>query len=417
VKKKDTYIAIGVYLMALAITLKYALFNMVIISDQLTEYKLYLMSIDTGAWQFIEGSIVNSCLMVTIIPAYIQRWTGIDPELLFKVYPCFIYSLMPAFSYLIARRYFGVGYSLMVAGLIMSQFYFAFHSSLGRVSIAWGLWAGVIWALLARRYMWVLALGILVIFSHYGNTYIMLAVLMVALGYVIWDKRCRVDIKVLSIILVVLMATTGVWHHAIAKESGRISGGVVKDTLTAKLPPVQEPVVISEKVEEDIIKEAEQEEEIISVPRIEETPGKLASLFSLEYKGEVLQAAFGKALPYMNTPQKIELSLSWLIVLTILLGYVTGGLRKRLSILHLALAGVMFVMIGITMLVPYICTTYGIVRIYFTAMPILAPCFIMGAQEMTWYKKWVGYVFISLLLVAYALCVSGIMHSWFGIIK
>ena len=415
-KHKEIYLAIGVYILALCITLRYAIFVQVINADQVAEYELYLAAVNSGTWRFVADSIVNSCLMVTLIPAYIQRLTGLDPEMVFKVYPCFLYSLMPVFVYLMARRYFDVGYSLLAAGLVLSQFFFLYYPAVGRVGVAWGFWAGLIWALLARRYIWVLTFGILVIFSHYGNTYIMIASLLLVLGYMVWDKKYRGDIKVLNIVLVVLMVTAGVWHHGVAISSGGYATSFVENTVTLKVPLKQElpetPKIVTE------IEPSGDMDNSKSVETVPDTkPGKYKSLFMLEYKESVVQVAFGKTLPYMNTPQKLEFGLSWFIVFLLLLGYVVGVLRKRLSGVHLLLATAMFSMIGLALMIPHISIYYGISRTYFTTMPVLAPCFIMGAQEITGQKKLAGYLLVVSLLVAYALCVSGVIHSWFGIVK
>ena len=140
-----------------------------------------MLTIEEGGWRYIRGSIVNSCLMRTVVPAYIQRLTGINPEWLFKIYPCFLYSLMPSFIHLIARKSFNRGYAVLASMFVLSHFYFAFYPVMGRVAIAWGFWAGLIWALVSERYWLALPFGLLVIFSHYGTAYITLGVIGVLL--------------------------------------------------------------------------------------------------------------------------------------------------------------------------------------------------------------------------------------------
>lgn len=177
-RRIDWLLFLLIYATALGVTVAYAVGSQVIVSDQMTEYKLYLKYVVEGSWSFEIDDIVNSCLMVTLVPARVQRITHVDQELLFKVFPCIFYSLMPAFIYLITRRYTKVSYAALAAFLVMSSFFFMYYPAIGRVGVALGFMAGAVWSILSRRYIFATTLGILVVFSHYATGIILLLLIV-----------------------------------------------------------------------------------------------------------------------------------------------------------------------------------------------------------------------------------------------
>ena len=100
---KDKVIFACIYVGVLAFMLWYNLSHEPV-NDGVLEYQVYQMNIDEG-WHYREGSILNSCLITTWVPSQLHNATGWDAYTLFRVLPCFFYPLMPAFTFLIARRY------------------------------------------------------------------------------------------------------------------------------------------------------------------------------------------------------------------------------------------------------------------------------------------------------------------------
>lgn len=183
------------YVLALFATAFYAVLEQQIASDAAMEYDLYLYTINHGGWHYVINNIVNSCLMMTVVPAYLQKITHIDQELLFKVYPCLFFSLLPPFVYLIARKYMSMEASLFCALLVLCQFYFLYYPANGRVGIAYGFWGVFIWALLNNKHKWLVVSGLLIVFSHYGTAYIMVMVLAMALIYEMGKECCPIISK------------------------------------------------------------------------------------------------------------------------------------------------------------------------------------------------------------------------------
>ena len=184
-RRIDWLVFVLIYAATLGVTVSYAVNSQVIVSDQLTEYNLYVKYVADGNWSFELDNIVNSCLTVTLVPAWIQRITHVDQVALFKIFPCIFYSLMPAFVYLITRRYTRVSYAVLAAFLVISSFYFMYYPANGRVGVALGFIAGAVWAILSKRYIFATAFGVLVVFSHYATGVILLVLIISAWLYLV----------------------------------------------------------------------------------------------------------------------------------------------------------------------------------------------------------------------------------------
>jgi len=154
---KDWKIFILLYLITLGILLTYNLTHDPI-NDRVKEYETYQQNIDHG-WEH-RRTLINSALVTTWVPAEIQQHSGADAMTLFKIWPCFFYALLPAFSYLIARRVLTSGMALAASAFVIANSYILFFPDVGRVGVAIAFMAGMIWALLGRRWWWALAGGL-----------------------------------------------------------------------------------------------------------------------------------------------------------------------------------------------------------------------------------------------------------------
>jgi len=396
VKINDKYIIIGVYLVVLLITVSYAIFKQVITSDQIIEYQLYTEYIKTGIWSFHVENIVNSCLLVTYIPAVIQRITHINAELLFKVFPCLFYSLMPTFTYLTSRRYTGKIYSLLTVCIVLSSFFFLYNPAIGRVGEALGFMTVMIWGVTAKRFPIVLIAGLLLVISHYATMMLGIGLLSVAwLSYIIARKWGR-EFIAFSVVLLLIASSAYVWHWQIAKISGEYIGGFIQSS-TLSLSTITNP-------------DAKPNEEYGLFPNAE------YGFLTLESRDPVIQTAFGKKFLSMNIPQKMELALSWFIVLLISLGLIYSIRKKILTHTYSAMILFAYTAVSLSVIIPYVGWYYGAVRAYFSCLPVLAPvASIMVAGIFK--KNRTGEWLLSAMLLLHALCVAGVIHRLFGIIK
>src|SRR3972149_11509966 len=104
-RSKDTVVFLLIYLLTLVFMLHYNLTHP-IVNDGVYEYRGYLLNIKEG-WLYRYSSI-NSVLVSIWFPAMLQRMTGIDPMILFRIFPPVFYAMAPTFTYLMSRRYLGI---------------------------------------------------------------------------------------------------------------------------------------------------------------------------------------------------------------------------------------------------------------------------------------------------------------------
>lgn len=404
----DKIIFLSIYVIALVIVLN----DMQVLSDRKLEYFNYLQIINGETIDLFVQGLTSSSLMATWLPAQIHLLTGWDSQIVFTVFPCIFFSLMPAFTYLIARRYLNVCLSIISAALILASFYFAFYASLGRVTIGWGFLALTIWAVLEKRYVVGSIASIMLVLSHYGTSFHLMFALGItwALILVMWliKRQYAQELKATSIIFAVLCISISIWYFGIASPTGGVIKGFVEQSVTLRSQTLERPrpsrPEVPEEEMQELIKEFKED-------------SRIDNFFKIESRENVVQAAFGKNLPYMNTPQKIELVLSWLIVFIITYGLYLAIKRRELNITYGLLTVVMYLSIVITVIIPHLSVYYGAARVYFTTLIVLAPCFVIGTTEISKKIKLNQYIFPTLIILFYYLAVSGILHSFFGRIK
>ena len=353
------------------------------VSDRLSEYQSYQAVIaNNGIIDFNAPGLVNSSLMAIWLPAKIHLLTNINSLTLFNVLPCLIYSLMPAFVYLISRKYLSIYGAIMSAGLILSFFYFAYWTDGGRISVAWGILAALVWSILCGKKVPIVIFAILLALSHYGTSYFFLfvssSVTICLLASLFWKAKVKKELLTISIATVILGVSIFIWYGLFA--------------------PTTKGVV------EEFVKSG-----VMLAPSSE--------ILMMESRDAVVQAAFGKTFSIMNTPQRIEFFLSWLIVVLITYGLYHSIRHKVFSPTHRLLALAFFAAIALTVIVPRFSVGYGVVRVYFTGLVVLAPCFYIGAKEISRLFRVEEYILPTIIILIYASGVSGIMHSFFGIVK
>lgn len=372
-KLKDWHVISLIYLVSLLLTLLQSI-NHQIVSDQLIEYNIYLSQIESSKWQYVVDNIVNSCPIVTYIPALIQRATNINPEILFKVYICILYTFMPVFVYLVVRKFYPIRYSLLSSLIVLFNYYYIYSGAIGRVSIAWAIFAGIVWAFVKQKNIFLGILMVLLVFTHYATAVIALASFMIVslcLNY--YKSEYKNKIKLLVILLFIVIIGV-VWYFFIAYESGRYIKGFLINT-------VSQPS--SSNVTPDI----------------------------------VVSKALGTQINIMNIPQKLELGFTWIITLMIIAGFLISFKTKQINWEYTLLSIIMLFFIQATFFSPYIGVHYGIARIYFTAIPVLAVYYIITVDYLFKKHRLIGLILAYTILVAYGLCTSGIIHRLFGIIK
>lgn len=400
----DKCIFWGIYLIAIGLTFTSSIFKMELVADSLTEYEYYLSIIESGKWSYEVNNLITSCVISTYIPAIVQRITHLEPQLVFRIFPCIFYSMMPAFSYLISRRYLNKRYSLLAVGFILSSFYFLYAPLICRIGIALGLWAGMLWAMLGKRIILASVFAFMVVIAHYGTAYYAILAIGGMFVYMLALHR-KQELKTIGIVLAVLVVITAGWHFGISWESGRYGRGFIKQAIEMTAP---ESYVIAQYPDAT-------RSEVSELKRAPEM--KKSALFSLGSRESVVQAAFGAYWPVMNIPQKIEWGLSWLLVALLSVGVFAVWRFRLLSDSHRGLVALAYIAILLAVIVPTISVYYGVVRLYFTGLPILVPCIVIGGKYLCSKVNIKAYYPLAAFILMYVLCVSGTVHLMFGLVK
>ncbi len=381
---KDTMIFALVYLVALAIMLYYNLTHLPV-NDGVKEYETYLLNIrETWAYR---RTLVNSSLITTWVPAMLQQWTGWSSMTVFRIFPPVFYALMPAFTYLIARRYMVARYALVASLVVLTNSHILFFPDIGRVGVGIALFAGMIWALLDRRLVWAMVFAILVVFAHYGTSLIAMGLtLACTAGYLVWRKKILWQYLVVSCVLV---STIWVWHFWISSYSGWVmfTYGIQQDMpwLTGDIVGPAHGLGIDAWL--DIYKRE---------------PAVVAALGLNENT---------------NAPEAIEIMANWIVVGLTTLGLWLLLISKRVEIIFKVMGLSLWTLIIFTVAVPWLSLFYGGMRVYFTTVPVLATCFVMGGVKVAKWAHIHPLILCGIILVLFAISTSGVIYLPFGLLK
>jgi uncharacterized membrane protein len=320
----------------------------------------------------------------------IQRVTHWDAMTIFRVFPAFWYALMPMFVYLIARRYLIIRYAVVSSLVIIFSSYMFFFPDVGRVGIALGFAAGMLWALLTKRMIWAVIFALLVVLSHYGAAVIAIGAACAVFGFYVLRKLLRFAIDrrtffTYGVVIVVLVASTAIWHFGVARYSG--------DTMfTTLLQPEKAQAIMGDGWGE-------------------------YEVLSLEDRDDVTQRAFGVGFATEPTPAKIEILSNWSIVGLITLGLVVMVRRKDVDLPFKVMAFSLYGLILTTIAIPQLSIYYGTQRVYFTAMILLSTCLPSGAILIGKLVHISPMIIIVAVLSVYAASASGLIYIPFGLAK
>lgn len=239
-------VATAVYLLSLAMLLMTSLRGWGVVGhDSQVEFYVYQLTKNAGIWRMasFQGAY-NACLSINILPTVLGNMTGISGAYVFKVLFPVVFALCPVIVYLVARR-FGSPLIALLSAVYFVAFptFFTDMPYLNRQAIAF-LFMGMIvlvvtnhrWAV-QRRQAWIAVLSAGVVLSHYSTTYLLIGMLVVALGLswgvagvdrILDRKRTprrsgRGVPRVLGLInLIVLVGLTLVWTGPVTHSGGQV---------------------------------------------------------------------------------------------------------------------------------------------------------------------------------------------------
>ena len=380
---KDTRIVLVIYLATLTGMLWYNLSHLPI-NDGVREYETFLLNLDHG-WEF-RRTLVNSSLITTWMPAMVARIIHWDAMTLFRVTPPIFYALMPAFTYLIARRYLATWYAIAASLLVVANSHILFFPDIGRVGVGIAFFAGMLWALLHNRLWWAIVFALLVVFSHYGTALIAMGITLVGwAGY--WVRKKQL-LKQYLVVFCVLVISIGVWHFWVSSYSGWVM-------LTYGMQ-VELPALTGDIYGHTI------------------GPGSDAFLdiYSREYA--VLRAL---GLVGMTIPGMIEVVANWITVGAVSLGLWLLLRMKQIEAMFKIMGACLWLLIIFTVAVPWLSLFYGGMRVYFTVLPILAVGLPVGLKWLAEKIRVKPAMLCGTVLVLLAASTSGLVYRPFGEVK
>jgi len=321
------------------------------------------------------------------VPAIIQKVTGGDPLIIFRIFPAIIYSLMPMFTYLIMKRYLSTKYSLLAVSVLLINSHFIYFPDIGRVGISLGVFAGLLWALLSKRLIWAIIFSILVVFSHYGLSVISIGLIgaIVFFSLVIKHKLLRQYLIVLSILIIF----AGVWHFGVARYSGfaMLNTGLQTDVAQSGFWPTEFLLV------------------------------EFEDLYTVESRSVEVQKAFGATWSEESSPARIEIIANWLVVFLITVGlYVVWRSRSidfQFKVMVISLYG----LVCFTVFVPWLSIFYGVTRALFTSSIVLVVCVPLGSDWLAKKLHVPALLIVVPILALYAASTTGIIYLPFGLEK
>jgi len=118
-----------------------------------------------------------------------------------------------------------------------------------------------------------------------------------------------------------------------------------------------------------------------------------------------------------SIPQAIEVMANWAVVGLTTLGVWVLLREKDVESIVKIMALSLWSLVVFTVIVPWLSVFYGGMRVFFTALPILAICLPLGVQKVAGWVCVKPMVLCGVVLVLFALSTSGIVYKPFGMEK
>jgi len=359
-------------------------------------------------WQILDKTPLDSCLSITLLPTIYQSFLNIDPEFLFKILYPILFAISPLVVFIISKKYIGTHYSFLAAFFFISQLYFQHTTALSRINLAVLFFILAIMVLFCDDITGVAKRGLFVIFaascilSHYSTTYIFFFLLlftwlgMEILPLIVSRKgntavlaapnRRGITITIVALFFVMLFY----WYSQVIGTPFRSGIGFIQNSFVS-----------------------------------------LHQLFILESRAEGVTEAFCRGDTLSLIPVKVKFVFNWLTNILIAIGVLSTLVRykRRVSIAdsrdkpiflqskidaeYFILSLVCGTMLIFSIVVPYVSNYYGVSRVHFQVIGVLAMFFVIGGIIIAKFLKLRPECLILLILIPFFLCNVGIVDQIF----
>lgn len=410
-----------IYLISLSLVLVAALRSDYIIGyDAHDEFGYFLKTLSDSHWQVENKSLLDSCLVISILPTIYNIFLSLDKAYLFKILYPLLFSIIPLIIFIIANRYIGPLYAFLASFFYMSQRFFLYTTSYPRSNLAILFFSLAIMVLLNkemdnknRKLLFLLFLASCVV-SHYSTTFIFFFLIVVywlaskSLSKLLHNNYSLQD-QMSLLTLILFFVIIFFWYSQITDIAFGEGLFFIKKTIIS-----------------------------------------LGDIFIEESRSSKTEILLGEGIVERPTPYRIEFILTWLTFIFTGLGVISlasNCLRQTLTSLktvsrelkfklnYLLIALICSGLLVATLLIPYIARGYSIERQYLQAMVVLSACFVMGGIfvyniflriiNTLWINNnyfqsiHTEHIFVTLvilmILVPYFLCITGVMYVPFNV--
>ncbi len=212
------------------------------------EYQTFIQVLHAGRWHVAHhGDSYGAMLSLTILPSVLTKLTGASPLLVLKVIFPLLFALFPAALFLLAARVLSRRFAyIAVLFIVVQDYLFQQLPGIARQEIALLFFVCLIAAMLDGRLRRGSQIGLLVVFgiglvlSHYGTTYITVALLGAALVLELgrWLVTARVrraragpaaaapsrlPLMPVAVALAVTVAGAAIWYQPVTDSTQNLS--------------------------------------------------------------------------------------------------------------------------------------------------------------------------------------------------
>jgi len=361
-------------------------------------------------WKPLAGELIDSSLIISILPVIYQAFMGVDPQKLFNILFSLIFSVSPLIIYILTSKYFNIYQAFIASFFFISIPAFSSTIMYARSNMAVFFFGLALISALndrinlksRRLIFFLLASGIII--SHYSTTFIIIFLLIISFIFVrfieTFDLRFnfKLESAVLSarsilrlpLIMLFLLLSYYWYNYAI---------GTVFD---------------------------------LGFLFIKKSIISLTDFFLLESRSSEVSFIFGMSDKLTYIPTKIELISSWSTIVLIAIGvlgslvYFSRAFRfysKKYQIYEkqidfdsdlFSLSLALCFMLMVSLVIPFVSTGYSLIRQYILAMVLLSMFLVAGAVVLGTMLRF-NYKFLLLaVVISYFLCTSGFVYELFG---
>jgi uncharacterized membrane protein len=390
---------------------------------------MFVTTLSAERWQILGRGILDSCLSISLLPAVYHSVLNLEPEHLFKILYPVLFSLSPLVVYAIARKYIGGFYAFLVSFFFISQSLFFWTATLARVNLALLFFLLAIMVLfhsniteLSKRTFFII-FAASTIASHYSTSYIFLFILL--LTWLVMEIRLIMagrektplppenptpeeksqkpaalsPITALSIpfrnritatTLALFFAVLFIWYAQVTGASFSSAVGFVRESFIS-----------------------------------------LGQFAVVEARAPSVAQAFGQELSYSQVPVTFKFVVNWLTIALIAGGILAtivqykkvvkvSNVADKPDFLSSKIEGEYFVfsiaccaVLAVSLVFPYISYGYGLGRVYFQIIGILALFFGIGAIALTRFLKLKAHWLMLLILIPFFVGNAGLVDQMF----